>query len=185
LGGLGCEPSTADIIGAAAAALAALVAMIAWFTSDETLRTSVRPVLRPVPLWTPPSRERSLNPSEFKIKNYGNGTALSVMLVAADRPTDVVGRVAVVEPLGASPDGDETKRVGNTRMVLASPTFFDGAKCRLFCQDIRGTWHETRIEVIAGGFKYKILKPKRAWHFRDRVPPEIRAKEHVATIEDS
>ena len=69
---------------AIATAVAGVFAFMAWRTSQETLRLTYRPVVRPVPTTTG---------DRMKMKNIGNGPALAVMLVDAAEPETIIGEV--------------------------------------------------------------------------------------------
>src|SRR5262245_2266840 len=120
-------------------AVAGIFAYAAWRTSQETLRLSYWPVLRPVPTTTLDT---------IKIKNIGNGPAVAVMVVDAKRPEAIIGEVQVVEKLGERGETGEANRVGNINMKMQGNNLFTrGRSYRLFCQDISGVWHETTFEV--------------------------------------
>jgi hypothetical protein len=66
--------------------VAAGIALLAWRTSDETLRNTYRPVIRPVPLWTNSSTSGALRHDALFLENIGTWPALSVTIVE-DRRT--------------------------------------------------------------------------------------------------
>jgi hypothetical protein len=166
---------------ALATAVAAVFALFAWLTSQQTLRLSYRPVLRPVALWKGP---RQLEPSAIKVKNIGNGPAVAVCLVAEDRHETILATAPIVERLGERGDGDEATRVGNTLIRLTHGAIEIGRAYRLFCQDIGGTWHETRFTVSDSGFTIKFLGPKTWWKLRNPVPASVRTRGQVATVDE-
>ena len=188
-------PNWADIVTAwaevftAIAALATIpIAAVAWFTSVEARRHSMRPVVRPVRLVR--EHDRQLITTEFKLKNYGLGPAIGVMLFnkADGRSAKALGAFDIVEVLG---DGDdETKRIGNVRFLL-NPGKQLTVDCtyRLLYQDIEGHWHETvfTIDNDAGKrFSARYLGRKRWWKHGRPIPLEavdsaavVRAEELV------
>jgi len=156
--------------------MASGLAFIAWRTSQETLRLSYRPVLRPVPTVTQTS---------IKVKNFGNGPAFAVKVVNAAQPGNVLADHQVIERLGERGEGGESNRVGNTVMNVPVTGFYTiGNRYRMFYQDISRVWHETTFDVTLAGFTIRYLGPKRWWHFRTQVPTAVKALGHFATPDE-
>lgn len=177
------EPNWTDILTAFATVAAVVAAGGAWFVSDETLRTSYRPVLRPVPLSSPGV---GLRGDTFKVKNIGTGPAVAVMLFDGADPDQVIGEIDVVEPLQPPPDSGEKDRVGSVQIWVRHPVVLDDDHAyRLLYQDIRGAWHETRFGIEGRHFRIRFLGPKRFWQRNHPVPKVARTRGQVATSADA
>src|ERR1700741_3964323 len=92
---------------------AAVIALAAWFTSDEALHRTYRPVLRPVPLLVE-ATGKLLYESALIVKNIGTGAAIAVMVFEDRHETDpaVIAETDFIEPLGARPPEGEKARAG-------------------------------------------------------------------------
>lgn len=103
-------PNWAEIVTAGATVVAVIVAGFAWFTSINTLRSSYRPLLRPV---------RTRGVTSLLVKNYGKGPALSVLVYEPPVRDDSepIAEADVVEPLGQplGPVPKEETRIGSCR----------------------------------------------------------------------
>jgi hypothetical protein len=161
----GMNPNWAEVLTALAAMAAVPFAAFAWFTSAETRRHSMRPVLRPVSLRL--KTTNALVADVFKLKNYGLGPAVGVMLFDIARGADaaVMGEYDVIEPLGDGFIEDEGKRIGNVHFQLGSGyQLSDGRTYRILYQDIEAAWHETQFSITTGNlFSAKYLGRKRWW----------------------
>jgi hypothetical protein len=178
-------PNWAQIVSAAAAVGALLIALLAWANAVSAYRTSFQPVLRPVPKRNP---NDDINPSVLFLKNIGRGAAVSVFLVEAPlppgqewppgHPGPIVTTVDVVEPLGSAlRGGGEGSRIG--RVVVNIPPIrplrFD-ADYRLLYQDITGAWHETTFRLVVGKDGKQVMRTRylgRLWWPPDGVPKVV------------
>ena len=86
-------------------------ALQSWRASVLAVRSSYRPLLRPVV-----AAHNRRHGSTVVLKNYGAGPALSiVILVAPDGAW--VGTANVIEPLGQRDGNDDASRVGVTNSI--------------------------------------------------------------------
>lgn len=172
----------ADAITAVATLAAVLVAVVAWSTSVSMLRSSYRPVLRPVPL-----RERQdgrLWPGELLLKNIGTGPALSVMMFVhpTTEQSPVLAEVDLVEPLGPSSEQDELTRIGRARLEFRRGQELKELQAyRVLYQDLGGGWHETRFSVQHNQFVVSFFGRKRWWHRGRGIPEKARRESHVVS----
>jgi hypothetical protein len=141
-----------NAIQAIGAVLAAVVALIAWRTSVNALRATYRPVIRPVPLW---HKHTSLfDPQHLKLKNIGRGPAIGVLIFRDGMFDEPIAEVDVVEPLGPPLSEGEKSRIGNVEVPCApGEAIGPGERYRVVYQDLDGTWHSTRFDVVEDGFQ--------------------------------
>lgn len=163
------------------AVIAVAIALLAWRTSTETLRTSFRPVLRPVPLG---SEGQGISGDALKVKNIGRGPAVAVMLFDAADDSVAIGDVDVVEPLlPPTGPGGEAERVGNVKLWIRHPNRLeDEHRYRVVYQDLEGTWHESTFSIDGQKFVVRFLGPSRWWHWR-RIPAAAVARGQVSVRE--
>lgn len=139
------------------ASVAGYFAYRSWRASEDTLRASFRPVLRPVPVLLGGGK-LGYESNDFLIKNYGTGPAFGVRLVG--RCGSVLdyqlGMCDVIEPLGPRHEHKEWTRVGRRHLQSLAP-FETGDNYRLLYQDVNGTWHETRFVPNGVGFEVRYL----------------------------
>jgi hypothetical protein len=90
-------------IQASLAFLAFWAAVVAAIVSWKAYQTSYRPMLRAVPLFFhDDSGGATFEPEHFVLKNIGRGPAISVAVLRGrgTAPTDLLGQIDAVEPLG-------------------------------------------------------------------------------------
>jgi hypothetical protein len=156
------------------AVVALLVSFLAWRTSLKTLRTSYRPLVRPVPLGKKDEHPFGLNPTKLALKNYGRGAAFRVMIYE-DRATfknaTPIAIHDVVEPLGAG--GTEQERIGRIEKPLSTPLQLNH-RYRLLYQDLEGVFHETEMTVRTSGFDVKFRGALPSWRAHEAIPDNAR-----------
>jgi hypothetical protein len=183
-------PAWTDVVTALTAAGALVVAWVAWTTSVNTLRTSYRPVIRVVPVLDSATNQN--DETRLILKNIGWGPALSVVLLQLHETAPqghVSARIDVVEPLGGSPDGQETTRQGRVILHMLGNFRMEWARdYRLLYQDIAGSWHETAFTFGPVELKVVLRGPVRWWHARQasrRVPNHVRELAQVVRALES
>jgi hypothetical protein len=166
----------APFLAPAVAALAVIVAFVAWRTNLKTLRTSYRPLVRPVPLGKDGDHDFGLNPAKLALKNYGKGSAFRVLLyedTATFENAEPIAKHDVVEPLGSGQK--EQDRIGRIEIRLPQARELQAnRRYRLLYQDLEGTFHETQMTVRQGAFEVKFLGPVSKWGMHEAIPETAR-----------
>lgn len=157
------------------------LALKSWRASVAAIRSSYRPVLRPIAV-----RHGSNRAWFLIVKNYGRGPAFAVVII--DTATEkLLAAVDVIEPLGPRENGDETKRVGR-RSINLERYMEHGVAYRLLYQDLGARWHETTFrysqpsrptdaardtDVPPKTEQIRYLGPRRSGWWRREVPSGV------------
>lgn len=185
------ESGTVDAnwVAAIAAIVAVLVALAAWRTSDHTLRTSFRPIVRPVPVRNV-DHPLGLHPRALLLKNYGRGPAFSVLLYRDDAVflnAPPMAERDIVEPLGEplGPIPQESTRIGRLEMKFhaAAPDLELGRRYRLIYQDLAGRIHETQLTIERGHFRVQFMPPRALLREHEAIPASAYDRFQVVTFE--
>lgn len=146
------------------AVVAARYARKAWLTSERTLTTSYRPLVKPF--------KSGDEDFALLLKNYGNGPALFVMLTNAAKGADsaapdgalganaVLGKAEIVEPLGPRDGNTKEHERSGRRFIETTAPLVDGRGYRLVYQDLGGNWHKTTFVYGNEIENLRILGPR-------------------------